>query len=324
MEVFFHMKVLVTGGSGYIGSILVRKLLEKGHYVRVMDVFKFGFDPLREIMPNKNLEIYPGDIKNPTDVSNGLKDMDAIVHLAAIVGDPACFIQADNAVETNYLSTLRIAIAAREKGIKNFIFASTCSVYGCLEGMLTEESVLKPQSLYAETKVLAEQGLLNLKTENFRPIILRLGTLYGLSFRPRFDLVINYLTGKIITENKAMIFGGDQWRPFLHVHDAAEAFSFALENRENMIEHIYNIGANKENYQMKDIGIIFKKVFPNADIQSVDELKDPRSYKVSFKRIEDKGYHLEHEIEPSIRELLRWITENKIDPKAPIYYNYHP
>jgi len=318
------MRILVTGGAGFIGSILVRMLLEDGHQVRVMDTFNYGFDPLRDIMPRKELEIYPGDIRNPADVLKGLNEMDAVIHLAAIVGDPACAVQADKAVETNYLSSLRIAMSARDKGIEKFIFASTCSVYGAKDGILDEGAELKPQSLYAETKLLAEKGIMDLTTARFEPTILRLGTLYGLSPRPRFDLVINYLTGKIMMENKALIFGGDQWRPFLHVHDAARCFLFTLINHGLMKGGIYNVGSTSENYQMKEVGRIFERVFPNADIQYVAKVKDPRSYRVTFEKIEKKGFELTKGIEPTIREVSNWIREKNIDPTSPTYYNYHP
>jgi len=316
--------ILITGGAGFIGSILVRELLEKGHNVRVMDIFNFGFDSLREIMPNKNLELFPGDIRKPEDVTRGLENIDTIIHLAAIVGDPACAVQADVAVETNYLSTLRLAMAARDKKIKNFIFSSTCSVYGAKEGILTESSDLNPQSLYAETKVFAEKGILDLAKDDFKPIILRLGTLYGLSYRPRFDLVINSLTAKIMTDNKCLIFGGEQWRPFLHVHDAARAFAIANEKYEEMAGKIFNVGENKSNHQMKDIGKMFEEIFPSANIQYIHEIKDPRSYNVSFNEIEKLGFKVTRDIKPSIEEIRDFIADKKIDVSAAKYYNYHP
>lgn len=318
------MKVLVTGGAGFIGSILIRKLLEAGHEVRIMDILNFGFDPIRDIMPNKNLELYPGDIRKPEDVNRGVEDIDAIIHLAAIVGDPACAVQADVAVETNYLSTARLALTAREKGIKKMIFASTCSVYGACDDLLTEESELNPVSLYAETKIFAEKALMDQMTDDFKPIILRLGTLYGLSHRPRFDLVINYLTGRLVQEKNCKIFGGEQWRPFLHVYDVARAFHFALDNYDDMKGERFNVGGNKENYRMEEIGKIFEEIFPEATVDYVNEIKDPRSYKVSFDKIEAKGFELTKEIRPTVRELKDKIASKEIDPKNPNYMNYHP
>jgi len=318
------LKILVTGGAGYIGSILVKELIEMNYKVRVMDMFNFGFDSLRGIVSNDNFEMIPGDIRKPEYVNKALDGIDAVIHLAAIVGDPACTVNADVAIETNYLSTLRIAIAARDKGINKFIFASTCSVYGASDYKLTEDSSLNPQSLYAETKILAEKGIMDLETDEFKPVILRLGTLYGLSPRMRFDLVINYLIGKLIDEGKCKIFGGDQWRPFLHVSDAAKSFIFALINYSRMRGKIYNVGNNDANYQLKDIGYILKCIFPELIIEYIFEVKDNRSYNVSFERIESLGFELHKNIKETIIEIKNYINKNKIDFNDEKYYNYHP
>lgn len=318
------MKILVTGGAGYIGSLLVRELLKKNHEVRVMDIFNFGSDSLKEVMSNKNLELVQGDIRKSEDVNRCLENMEAVIHLAAIVGDPACAIQADIAVETNYLSTLRLAMATKEKKINKFLFSSTCSVYGAGNKILTEESELNPQSLYAETKLYSERGIMDLSNDHFKPIILRLGTLYGLSSRPRFDLIINYLTSKIIKENSAMIFGGEQWRPFVHVSDSVESFCFALENYDTMKGEIFNVGSNRGNYQMRDIGLLFEELFEDADIQYVNEIKDPRSYRVSFDKMEKLGCKFTREIKPSILEIEKYVKNNNIDPKQLQYCNIPP
>lgn len=318
------MRILVTGGAGYIGSILVKKLIDKGYNVRVMDIFKFGFDSLRDVVPNKNFEMIPGDIRKPEYVNKALDDIDAVIHLAAIVGDPACTVNADVAIETNYLSTLRIAIAARDKGINKFIFASTCSVYGASDDKLDEYSKLNPQSLYAETKILAEKGLINIQTNKFNPIILRLGTLYGLSPRMRFDLVINYLTGKLTNEGKCKIFGGKQWRPFINVEDAARAFVFALENYDDMNGGIFNVGNNDSNYQLSDIGRILIGVFPNSIIEYITEIKDNRSYNVKFDKIVELGFKLTRKLDESIMDIRHYVKYNEIDITDDKYYNYHP
>jgi nucleoside-diphosphate-sugar epimerase len=318
------MRVLLTGGAGFIGSIIARKLLADDHYIRIMDTLNYGFDPIRDIMPNKNLDLFPGDIRKSNDINDALNDVDVVLHLAAIVGDPACAVQADNATETNYLSTLRLAVAAKDKGIKKFIFASTCSVYGANEDLMDETSPKNPQSLYAQTKIYAENGISQFKAEGFEPVILRLSTLYGLSPRLRFDLAVNYLTGKMLNENACMIFGGDQWRPFLHVDDAANAFLFAIDKYDSMKGEAYNVGYNGENYQMKQIGNILEETFPEAEVQYVEEVKDPRSYRVSFDKIESLGFVGNRELIPSILEFKEFLIKNRIDYKAPQYYNYHP
>jgi nucleoside-diphosphate-sugar epimerase len=318
------MKVLVTGGAGYIGSILVKELIARGYKVRVMDIFNFGFESLISVVPSAFFEMIPGDIRKPEYVDKALDGVDAVIHLAAIVGDPACTVNANVAIETNYLATLRIAMAARDKGINKFIFASTCSVYGAGQLELDEESELNPVSLYAETKILAEKGLMNLQTNEFRPVILRLGTLYGLSPRMRFDLVVNYLTAKLTEEGKCKIFGGEQWRPFLHVEDAAKAFIFALNNYDDMNGEVYNVGENWCNYQLKDIGALFSMVFPDEEIEYISEVKDHRSYNVEFGKITDLGYRLTREVVESIIEMRKYIEDNKIDSSDDKYYNYHP
>jgi len=318
------MSILITGGAGYIGSILVRELLKKGYRIRIMDTLKFGIGPIKGCLKSDNVQLFPGDIRNYEDIEGALEDVEAVIHLAAIVGDPACAVQADNALETNYLSTMRLAKKAKDKGVSKFIFASTCSVYGACDEILTEGSELNPQSLYAETKILSEKGLMELKDNQFNPIILRLGTLYGLSYRPRFDLVINYLTGKIITENRALIFGGDQWRPFIHVTDIARSFVFSHENYEKMEGEVFNVGSNSENYQMKDIGVMFEEIFPEAEIKYIEEIRDSRSYRVSFDKIQKMNFRLTKTVKPSIYEMKNWVIDNDIDPKSPEYYNYHP
>lgn len=322
------MRVLVTGGAGYIGSHLIRQLLDAGHEVKILEKFKFGLEPLQGVINNPDLDIIIGDIRDTETVQEALEDVDAVVHLAAIVGDPACSVKGDTAVETNYLATLNIARAARDRGIKKFIFASTCSVYGAKEDdLLDEEAELNPVSLYAETKIDSEKGLLGLREEGeFEPVILRLGTVFGLSPRMRFDLVINYLTKKIIQEGEGMIFGGDQYRPFVHVEDLATAFRKALETPSEKIggEKI-NIGSTEQNFQLREIGKIFEEVFSPEKIDYVEEMEDNRSYRVDFgKSKELLDFETTKGVKEGIKEIKENIESGKIDnPNDPKYYNYN-
>jgi len=321
-------RVLVTGGAGYIGSILTRNLLKSGYTVRLMDKFNFGLESVKDITAEKNLELIIGDIRKTSDVQKALEGVDSVVHLAAIVGDPACSVQADVAVETNYLATLNLARTARENRVKKFIFTSTCSVYGASDSeMLDENSGLNPMSLYAETKIDAENGLRSLENERFKPTILRLGTIYGLSYRMRFDLVINYLTKKILFENKGMIFGGEQWRPFIHVRDVSKGIQMILEAAdEKVLGETFNLGVTKENYQMNNIGIIFQEVFPKADIQLVREVRDKRSYRINFEKIRNNiGFKGTNDVKSGILEIKKAIENGDIkNPDDKIYYNYLP
>ena len=239
-------KVLVVGGAGYLGSILVNKLLEKGYKVRILEIFLFGKESIDEIKNNPNLEVVEGDLRNIRTISNALKGMDAVIDLAAVVGDPACQTKPIDTIETNYLAAKTLAEACKYQQINKFIFASTCSVYGQGEEKLSEESPLNPTSLYAKSKIKTEEGILSLSDDNFSPCILRMGTLYGLSPRMRFDLVVNVLTMKALTEKKIKIFGGDQWRPLVHVSDVARAIVLVLKAPISKVgNQIFNVGNNE-------------------------------------------------------------------------------
>ncbi len=321
-------RILVTGGAGYIGSHLVRNLLDEGHSVKIMDVFNFGLESVKEISGGDNFTLLVGDIRDENDIEKAISGVDAVVHLAAIVGDPACAVQADVAVSTNYQATLKLAEAAKKQGVEHFVFASTCSVYGASDSeILTEESKLNPVSLYAETKIDTEKGLQKISDKSFQPTILRLGTIYGLSPRMRFDLVVNYLTKKIMAEGTGMVFGGGQWRPFVHVRDIARGIQLVIESPIKKVGgKTFNLGITKENYQMKDLVPIYKKVFPNADIQLVEEVQDQRSYRISFEKIEKTlGFKGTSTIPTGIKELRKAIESGSLgDLNDSRYYNYLP
>jgi nucleoside-diphosphate-sugar epimerase len=318
--------ILITGGAGYVGSIITRKLLDLGYNVRMLEKFSFGLDSIKDIINHPNLEIIIGNLLEKEDVDKSLEgEIDSIIHLAAIVGDPACAVRADLAVETNFVGTMRLARQAKEKGISNFIFASTCSVYGSSENeILNETSELNPVSLYAETKIDAENGLMGLANEDFNPLILRFGTLYGLSPRMRFDLAVNGLSRKLVMENKCLIFGGDQWRPFIHVNDLGTIFESIISTIDSKdFNRIYNVGATKENYQMNDVGRLFEEFFPDKTIEYITEVKDKRSYHVDFSKLEKEiGFTNKKTVRDGISEVKKALEDGTIKkPLDPKYYN---
>ena len=239
-------KVLVVGGAGYLGSVLCRKLLDMDYRVRVLDNLIFGDHGITELYPHPKFEFINGDMRNIQTVMNAVKGTDAVIHLAAIVGDPASALDPQETIEVNYLGTRLLAEICRYSQVNRFIFASTCSVYGASinpNTKINEKSQLNPVSLYAEMKLKSEQGILELADENFSPTILRMATLYGLSPRMRFDLVVNLLTAKAGSDKKITIFGGDQWRPLLHVKDAADAYIRCLDMPIHQIGgDILNVG----------------------------------------------------------------------------------
>ncbi|UCE07282.1 MAG: NAD-dependent epimerase/dehydratase family protein, partial [bacterium] len=219
-------------------------------------------------------------------IIKSMQGINAVAHLGAIVGDPACEIDKDISFDINTMATRMIAEAAKGFGVLHFVFASTCSVYGASDVLITEKSMLNPVSMYAKTKIASEKVLLFLSDTNFKPIIMRFATIYGMSYRPRFDLVVNTLAAKAYFEKKINIFGGDQWRPFLHVDDVSEAIVKCLKSTQNNIDgQVLNIGASDQNYQLKDIGKIVKEVIPNVEVITLDKDVDKRNYRVSFDNI---------------------------------------
>ncbi|MCD6109005.1 MAG: NAD-dependent epimerase/dehydratase family protein [Thermoplasmata archaeon] len=319
-------RVLVTGGGGYIGSVLTRVLLRNDYHVRILDKFTFGIEPIADIINHPNIDVIIGDIRKIDDLKKVIKNVDYIVHLAAIVGDPACSVQGDIAVETNFLSTIRLARLARENDIKRFVFASTCSVYGTSNAdIVNEESLTNPVSLYAETKLDAEKELLTLLGNKPALTILRFGTAYGLSPRMRFDLVINYFTKKALLDKEIKIFGGEQWRPFVHIYDISRAIKMVLDADEATVKgEIFNVGSTKENYRMKEIGNIIKEIIPDTNVEIVKQIKDKRSYRVSFKKIENTlGFKNEKTVKDGTIEIKDAIESGIIEnPDNDKYYNH--
>ena len=315
-------KVLVIGGAGYLGSVLCRQLLKRGYRVRVLDNLTYGDDGIRELYKNKNFEFQKGDIRNISEIIEAIKNTDVVIHLAAIVGDPACVVDPKKTLEINYLATKMITETCKYFQINRFVFASTCSVYGessMPDTRLTEESQLTPVSLYAETKIKCEQSILEAMDENFSPTILRMATLYGYSPNMRFDLVVNLLTGKAVFDKKITIFGGDQWRPWLHVEDAAKAYINCLEAPiEKIGGEIFNVLS--ENYKIIEIGRIIKSICPEARLKISKKITDKRNYNVSFNKISKiLNYQPEKKVKDGVTEIKNAIKKRLIksyqDPK---------
>ncbi len=317
--------VLVIGGAGYIGSVLVRKLLERGYYVTVLDALLYGDEGIRDLYGHDRFELIHDDMRNIEANVRALQFSDAVIHLGALVGDPACSLSDRLTLEINLAATRMIAEAAKGFGIRRFIFASTCSVYGASNEILNERSHLNPLSLYAKTKLQSEDLLLTLRDDQFSPVILRFATVYGLSYRPRFDLVVNLLTAKALFERKITIFGGNQWRPFIHVQDASEAILRCLEVPVYAVSgQIFNVGSDEQNYQIEEIGRLIQREIPEAEVLYQGMDSDPRNYRVSFEKIRKQlGFTPKFTVTDGIREIKRAIEGGKItDYKDPRYNNY--
>jgi nucleoside-diphosphate-sugar epimerase len=324
-------KVLLIGGGGYLGTILCSRLREEGYEVRILDSFIYGKNPVKIFTGDGGVEIIEGDICNIETVNNSMNGIGSVIHLAAVVGDPASVSRPEQTVETNHLASLTLASACKMKGINRFIYASTCSVYGLGKEILDENAPLNPVSLYAKTKISSEQGILEMMDKNFAPIIMRMSTLYGYSPRMRFDLVVNTMTMTAFIEKKINVFGGEQWRPLIHVKDAAEAYIKVLERDVNeMRGKVYNVGSEEQNYKIKDVANIIvrairESIERNVDMNIEQTNTDARDYRVSFKRIRDElGFKVKHTIADASKEIYGKLESGEIkNPKQKIYYNHY-
>lgn len=308
--------VLVVGGAGYLGSVLVEKLLLRNYKVKVLDLFLFGLNHPEHILKHKNFKLIEGDVRNISTIVDSLRGIDAVINLAAIVGDPASKNQPETTIETNYLANKALAEACKYFQVNRFIFASTCSVYGYAKDNeeLSEDSLLKPLSLYARSKIKSEEAILSLEDENFSPTILRMGTLYGYSSRMRFDLVVNAMVKSAFFDKKIFVHGGNQYRPLLNVNDAAQAYIKCLETPINKIKgQIFNVGSSEQNYRVVEIAEIVKKNIPKASIIIDKSLNDARNYIVSFNKInKDLKFKAKFNLPVSIKEIIKAITNGKI------------
>ena len=308
-------KVLIAGGAGFLGTTLVNTLLTNNHKVVVLDTLRFGAKALSKFNNHKNFTFQYGDITNENDVEKAIGSCDYVIALAAIVGDMACNADPKLTGKINTEGNQILINKSIEHNIERFIFASSCSVYGQSSQMnLTETMKLNPISLYAESQVSTEESLMKLK-DKLDLTILRLSTLYGLSERRRFDLVLNFFASKITAEQEIEIIGGKQWRPFLHVKDAARAFHKVLDaDSKDVVGQTFNVGGNDCNHQLIEIGQMIGEKIPAANIKLTDAKSDSRSYHVNFDKIE-KAINFKPEIDiiDGIVEMMEDIQNNDID-----------
>ncbi len=317
------MKVLVTGGAGYIGSVLVRKLLKDVYYVRVLDNLMFGGESLLGVYNEPNFHFIRGDIRDKKALAQALKDIDCVIHLAALVGHPLCQSQPEMTKQVNYeASRLLLKQAVRGK-VKRFIFVSTCSNYGISDNAMLadEDSALKPLSIYAKAKVKAEGYMLSFpKKKGFSLCVLRLATVFGVSAHMRFDLLINELVRDALLKKKVAIQNPYAWRPFLHIRDAADSFARCLKADPKQISgEVFNVGCG--NYQKKEIVELIKKHIPSVAIKILEDDKDGRDYKVSFEKIKKAlGFKAKLTLGQGIIEIKETIEKGIVS--SPFSLNY--
>lgn len=316
-------KVLIAGGAGFLGSTLVKSLLKNDYQVVVLDNLRFGNHTLTKFSNHENFEFQYGDISKESDIEKSIQGCDYVVALAAIVGDKACSLDPSLTHKINFEGTELLITKSIEHNVERFVFASSCSVYGSNAGKnVTENGSLNPLSLYAESQVATEEYLLQ-NEDKLDFTILRLSTLYGLSERRRYDLVINHFAGKAANGEQIRIIGGEQWRPFLNVEDAATAFLKVIQAKSSDVAgQIFNVGANEMNFQIKEIGQIMKKSVPQCDLVLMKEQTDCRSYHVNFDKIKKVlDFMPKHNLESEIFDMVEDVRTNKIDTHSGEYHN---
>jgi nucleoside-diphosphate-sugar epimerase len=319
-------KVLVVGGAGYLGSILTRKLLGRGYRVRVLDSFIYGRRSLEDLAADSKLDIVEGDLRNIHTCVNALEGVNAVVLLAAIVGDPASKVRPTETIETNVLAAQALAMAAKLQHITRFVYASTCSVYGVGSDLLDEQAPLNPVSLYARTKIASEQIILAMGDHYFAPTILRMGTLYGFSPRMRFDLVVNTMSMKSFTDKKIQVFGGSQFRPLLHVEDAAEVYIRCIEaDIKDVGNQVFNVGSDEQNYQIDQIAEMVGTTLGGIPIHRDDTSLDARDYRVSFAKVRAVvGFRPAGSVQGAATAIYGKLQDGTIkNPAQRLYYNHY-
>jgi nucleoside-diphosphate-sugar epimerase len=319
------MKVLITGGAGYIGSLLTGVLLQQGYSVVVVDDLLFGGDSLLAYLTHPHFTFAKANVTEKGTIEPYFKHVDHVVHLAALVGFPACQqVGPQVAWLYNLQGTKNVYELARENKVKRFVFSSTYSNYGIAQDdqPVTEESPLNPQSLYAETKIAAEQYLMEQgRKSDTIPVLFRFATLFGLSPRTRFDLIINQFVLEAIEKRHLIIYQKNYNRSFVHIRDIVKALTMALESDITKVgNQIFNVGSKEGNHTKEELIGMIRKYVPGVTIEYKDLTfgGDMRDIKVSFDKIERVlGYKAEVTVEEGIRELAEAIqTRFLFDPHS--------
>ena len=322
--------VLVVGGAGYIGSVVTEMLLDQGHQVRVLDRMFFGRELMSPLEKRAGLSIVKDDTRYAC--ASAFDGVDIVMDLAGISNDPASDLAPRITEEINLSGAVHMAQLAKEAGAQRYLYSSSCSIYGHSNGngeRLTECSPKAPVSLYARTKIAAEEELRKLNDDDFAVVFLRNATVYGLSYRMRFDLVINLMTLYAYKKRRLYVLGGgEQWRPLVHVRDVARAFLLMMEAPADKIAgQAFNVGSNDQNYQIYRIAQMVRDVVPHTDLEVVPDDPDKRSYNVSFNKIENVlGFRVEKTPYEGIVEVKQALEQGRVDDsirtKTVHYYRY--
>lgn len=322
--------VFVTGGAGYVGAVLVPLLLNKGYHVRVLDLFLFGDKALDSVKDHPNLQIFKGDIRDQELLKKTVSGSDSVIHLACISNDPSFELNPDLSRTINYDAFGPLVKISHDAGVKRFIYASTCSVYGISEAdNVTEDHPLLPITDYNKYKGLCEPVLRDYQSANFTTVIIRPATVCGFSPRQRLDLTVNILTNHAWHNNRISVFGGEQCRPNIHITDVVELYTMLLEIDQSLIAG-KTFNAGYQNYTVAELASIVKSVVeeerPLGETVEIvtTPSDDKRSYRISSEKIRREiGFMPKHTIQDASRDLVRAFKDNRIpNPMSDIsYYN---
>ena len=302
--------ILVTGGAGYIGTTLVPELLSEGHKVCVYDSLLFGGEGLLTHFKNPNFSFVKGDIRDSKKLGLAMKGKDVIIHLAAIVGYPACSRFPELAKEVNLEATKRMIDMVEDN--QYVLFGSTGSNYGAVKDICTEETPLNPLSLYGETKTDAEQYIM----DNSNATAYRFATAFGLSPRLRLDLLVNDFACKAIRDKYIVVYESHFMRTFIHVHDIARSFVHAINNMDKMTGEVYNVGSNNMNCSKRQIcNYILNETDYYLHLADIAQDADKRDYVVSYDKILATGFDTTITLERGIKELVDGISVINFDNK---------
>ena len=315
--------ILVTGGAGYVGSILTNELVKKNYDVKVVDSLVYGDAGISSLIDQNKIEFFNLDIRDSSKIASILKNVDCVIHLAAIVGEPLCKKIPEAAKQINEIATKNLVNLCKNNNVKRFIFASTCSNYGSSLNIVDESSPVKPLSLYSECKVNSEKYIIDNNSDKFQTCILRFATAHGLSPRMRFDLLVQEFLHDALVDKKISIFGEDFWRPLIHVDDMASACISVVDASSNSISgQIFNVGSSNENYTKKQLANIIQKHVSDIKIEIVKSKTDPRNYKVSFDKIKQiLNFQPKRTVENSVVEILSKIEDGTVDPRQSEFSN---
>lgn len=319
--------ILVTGGAGYIGASLCRELLSRGHSVRALDSILHRQEDVAAALEADGVDLRRADLRDDDARRAALKGADAVVHLAAIVGDPACARDPQESNSVNVEGSAKVRDDAKAAGVGRMIFASTCSNYGRMEDPtvpVTEQGTLAPVSLYAEQKVGIEKSLLEQDHGDFTATCLRFATVYGVAPRMRFDLTVNEFTRDLWAGKHLEVFGEQFWRPYVHAVDAGRGIATVLDADPKLVANeVFNVGRSGENYRKLDLVKEIRKVVDSGEVSYVKRDEDPRDYKVSFDKIKSVlGFETNMTVPDGIAEVAAGLDDELFgDPEDPKYRN---